>query len=96
MMFLQPVGRMETQVLTLSGSAVIAATDKTVQNLSKSRVAVEIQAVANDVAIGGKDVTAAAGIVISKGTSKVIPVIRADAIYVIGTGTVTIADYFQG
>lgn len=78
-----------------ASSPVPAATEATRAGKS-GRFAVEIQATGGDAYIGNETVSSGDGLLIKEGTSRVFPVNRIDAIYVVSSGAVTIADYYEG
>lgn len=88
--FLRQIGWVKTEAITPAGT-IPAATKYTLSN-GGSRIAVEIQAVA-DVYVGGVDVSADNGLVIKAGTSRVFPVNRPDSLYITG-GKVIVVDYY--
>lgn len=98
-MFLDSVGSVTTTVLALpAGIATIAASDTFKSRQRTGRHTVEI--VNNGdapVYLGGSDVTAANGVPIEKGTSRIIPVngAAADSLYLFSAAdaSVIIAEY---
>lgn len=87
-----------TEITLVTNTPVPIASTAVISALKNGRHTVEVyNSTGSPIYIGGKGVTTTTGIAMADGTSRTFPVNRnaADGLYMVGAGSVIVAEYFS-